>query len=307
MADPLSAADREALLGEVVKVNGQVAGRTDARYRAAIEAYRSAMMDEGAALELYFRCIERTNFLDQGKKPLEFREWKKREDERTSEVTMRRALMHQLHWLVLALRASSERADLDQLTREGMEAIDSLFNDQATLASQKQILGQGVIGTVFAKMYGITDVKLDKWPATPLDIPSFYEQLVFPRLRTAGDVAKLQAAWLKRIQQEGVLNQGGPVAKSKANGRGGPSPAADSSLARERFLTEVLPDLQWQMEMDLFRCGDQSGAAKRMLDHLNRHLTDRKITSWTDQFKDLLTAPNAPARRATPAAEAAAR
>jgi hypothetical protein len=300
VADPLSSADREALLENIQKLRDTVAERADARFVKAIEAYRTAMMDEGAALEFYLKCIEKVNFEDQGKKASEFNDWKKREKERTSEASMRRALMHQLRWLVLALKASSEKADYPQLTVEGQNAIDDLFRDKVTLTTQRQILGQSVIGTVFAKVYEIGDVKLEKWPATPLDIASFYEQLVFPAYRVSGDVDSLRAGWTKRIQQESALREVAPAAKPKTNGRGqdllaeiaarGQERSGQGRYSQDRFVNDILPDLQWQMEMDLFRCGDQQGAATRMFAHLQKHLTHDKSKAWSEQLKALLMA-----------------
>lgn len=301
IADPLSSADREALLENLETLRNTVAERVDARFRVAIADYRAAMLDEGAALKFYFACIEKVNFLDQGKKPAEFRDWKKREDDRTSESSMRRALMHQLRWLVLALRASSNKPDLAQLTREGQEAINDLFADPVTLATQGQILGQNVTGTVFAKAFGIDGVKLEKWPSSPLDIASFYEELVFPQYRITGDVASLKAGWIKRINQEGQLRESAP-ARPKANGRG-PGAEVEPSRAQERFIAEVLPDLQWKMEMDLFRCGDQRGAATRMVAHLKKYMAHDKVKAWSDQLKSLLAAPPAPVPTPAPALE----
>jgi hypothetical protein len=297
VADPLSSADREALLESIQQLRDTVTERADARFLLAISAYRAAMVDEGAALEFYLKCIEKTNFEEQGKKPADFREWKKREKDRMSETSMRRALIHQLRWLVLALKASSEKADMAQLTIDGQNAIDDLFRDKVTLATQRQIVGQGVTGTVFARVYGVNDVKLEKWPASPLDISSFYEQLVFPRYRVSGDVANLRAAWTKRIQLESVLREAAP-ASPRANGRG-PAGDAEPTHAQERFVNEVLPDLQWQMEIDLFRCGDQRGAATRMLAHLEKHLTHDRAKAWSDELKTLLMAPVIPAGATT--------
>ncbi len=305
VAEPLAPADREALLDNLEKLHNTVTERVDARFRLAIAAYRAAMVDEGTAMEFYLKCVQKTNFEDQGKKESEFNDWKKKEHDRMSETSMRRALVHQLRWLVLALRASSENADLAQLGTEGQSAIDAMFTDKVMLATQRQILGQGVTGTVFAKVYDINNVKLEKWPSSPLDVASFYEEFVFPRYRVAGDVENLRASWIKRIQLESELRESAPArpVRPNNNGRGPAAPAPEPpARSQERFVAEVLPDLQWQMEMDLFRCGDQRGAATRMLAHLEKHLTNDKIKTWSDQLKALLTASQAPAPTPDPAA-----
>ncbi|MBN8460170.1 MAG: hypothetical protein J0M04_20275 [Verrucomicrobia bacterium] len=288
-ADALSSADREALLENLEKIRGTVTDRVDSRYRLAIAAYRAAMVDQEEALAFYLKCTEKVNFLDVGRKPADFREWKKREDERMEETAMRRALMHQLRWLVLTLRASSEKADMVQLADEGKEAIDALYQDKQTLLTQRQIVGQSVLGTVFAKAYEIEGVKTDKWPTSPLDVASFYENIVFPKYRTTGDTKSLRAAWIHRIQLESERRESAPARPTRGNGREGMAPP-DPSEAQERFQNEVLPELQWQMELDLFRCGDQRGAAPRMIAHLEKHITHPKAKDWSDQLRTLLSA-----------------
>lgn len=289
MADPLSSADREALLENLEKIRNTVTERVDARYRLAIAAYRAAMLDEQQALAFYLQCTEKVNFTDLGKRPSDFRDWKKRADERMGEATMRRALMHQLRWLVLTLRASSENADLDQLSREGMDAIEDLFRDRVTLATQRQIIGQSVLTTVFAEAYDIEGVKSEKWPTAPLDFATFFENIVFPKYRSSGDVNNLRSAWIRRIQMEAELRDRPQPTKARGNGRDSNTPP-EPTPGQERFQTEILPDLQWQMEMDLFQCGDQQAAAPRMLAHLQKHLTHPKARDWSDQLRDLLSA-----------------
>lgn len=287
-ADALSSADREALLENLEKIRGTVTERVDSRYRLAIAAYRAAMMDQEEALAFYLKCTEKVNYLDAGRKPAEFREWKKREDERLGEVAMRRALMHQLRWLVLTLRASSENADIAKLADEGKEAIDALYLDKPTLLTQRQILGQSVLGTVFTKAYEIEGVKTDKWPTSPLDVASFYENIIFPKYRTTGDIKNLRSSWVHRIQLESERREAMPTQRPRGNGREAMVPP-DPGEAQERFQNEVLPELQWQMEIDLFRCGDQRGAAPRMIAHLEKHITHPKAKDWSDQLRTLLS------------------
>ncbi len=287
VAEPLSSADRETLLDSLKKLRGTVTERTDARFRAAVTAYRSAMLSESAAVELYLKCVEKANFDDLHKKAAEFREWKKKEDARISEPSMHRALMHQLRWLVLTLQAASEKADLEKLAPEGQQVIDDLFNDGATLATQQELLRQQVTHTVFARAYKIDAVKLEAWPLSPLELGAFYEQVQFPLCRTSGDLKALRACWMKRIHQEGLLYE--PLAaKSKGNGRS-IAPEASRPPTLEKFLTETQPELQWQMEVDLFHCGDQRAAAVRMIAHIENHLTHSRARQWSDEFKALLT------------------
>ena len=303
-ADPLSPADREALLENLEKIRGTVTGRVDARFRAAIVAYRSAMSDEKAVIEFYLKCVKKVNFDDRHRKVSEYNDWKKREEDHLSDPTMRRALMHQLRWLVFTLQAASDKADMTKLVPEGQQIVDDLFNDVATLTSQQEILGQNVASTVFARAYEIGGVKLEKWPFSPINLAQIYDAVLLPQYRANGDIQALRAGWLKRLRQEGVVYEEVHT-KSKSNGRS-LTPDAGRTPAQEKFATETLPELQWLMETDLFRCGDQRGAALRMIAHLEKHLTHPHAREWSDELKTLLNPPPLVPATTTPATTAPA-
>ena len=90
-------------------------------------------------------------------------------------------------------------------------------------------------------------------------------------LPQARPLAGLRSGWIKRIQQETAKRE--PWAD-----RRGPGPRARKESASPvdavpgipKFLEEGLPKLQWNMEVDLYRNGDESGAAVRMLAHLEQ-------------------------------------
>jgi hypothetical protein len=111
MADPLSSADREALLESLEKIRETADSKVDARFRVAIAAYRDAMNTDETAIEFYLKCIEKVNFLDQERKTADFRDWKRKEGDRLSDQAFRLALRYQLRWLILTLQASSEKAN----------------------------------------------------------------------------------------------------------------------------------------------------------------------------------------------------
>jgi len=84
-AEVLTPAEREALLQKLEEMKANAESKVDARYRAAIAAYQAAMSSDEAAMELYLNCVEKVNFKDQQKKNSEFREWKRREDDKLSD------------------------------------------------------------------------------------------------------------------------------------------------------------------------------------------------------------------------------
>jgi hypothetical protein len=291
-SEPLSSADREALLESLEKIRENADSKVDARFRLAIAAYREAMATDDAAMDFYLKCIEKVNFEDQQKKNAEFREWKRREGDKLSEQGYRLALRYQLRWLMLTLRAASEKTRSSDLVGEAQEVVDSIFRDAVKLGEHGQTLGQPVTSTVFARAYDIGNVENAKWPLSPIQLEQVYNEIIFPLYRNPAGLASLRAAWIKRIQQEGLKEEamGGGGGGGRRNG---PQPPREGD--KERFMMETLPELQWQMELDLFRSGDEGGAAVRMLEHIQKHLNHRSAREWGDQFKNLLNPKPAPA------------
>lgn len=284
-SEPLSPADREALLENLEKLQETVDSKLDARFRQAAIAYRDAMSSDDAAISFYLKCVEKLNFTDLKKKPSEFREWKKAQAGRLTDPNFGAALRCQLQWLILTLRASSDKANADALTAEAQAIIDGIFNNAEKLKTQEQLLSQSVISTVFAKIFEIETPGKNKWPLSPLPIDPVYKQVIFPPLVGPSNLVKLHAAWVKRIKQEEISFETWRE-KSKPEKKNGVE--TYNSPEHEKFVEETIPELLWQMEMDLFRNGDESGAAKRMLNHIETHLNHKSCGAWREAFKALL-------------------
>jgi hypothetical protein len=281
-ADNLSDADREALLENLEKLRSEAYSQLDGKYRSALAAYRSAMADDAQAMELYLKCTEKVNFSDHDRKSQDFRDWKRKEAEKLADPALRSALRYQLSWLVLTLQAAAEKPDIPKLRTQAESIMDAIYRNAESLASQEQLLEQSVIGSVFARAYDINQVNVENWPFAPARLGEIYEQLIFPPLRSPSEVGALRSAWLKRIQQEGIRHEfwGGKKGRT--------------SPEFERFLIDTVPQMQWTMEKDLFSCGDESGAAMRMLAHIQNNITHPRAREWGEEFKDMLTEPVTP-------------
>jgi len=296
-AQTLSDADREALLDTLEKLRDAANSRVDGKYRVALTAFRNAMTSDDQAIELYLNCYEKVNYSDQGKKSQDFREWKRKEADKLADPNFRKALRLQLAWICITLQASSEKADVPKLTREAVEVVDAVFREAEKLASQEQLLSQGATGTVFARAYEINHAKAEKFPSSPTQLDQFYEQLVFPPLRSPAHLPALRGAWLKCIQQESEKRQyWGRETKKGAE-------VAPSGADYEKFLAETLPQMLWKMETDLFNHGDESGAAVRMLAIIEKNINHPSAREWGEELKSLLT-PKAPAVPPAPTAAA---
>lgn len=300
-AAPLSDADREALIERLDSLKKEAVERLDARFRAGASAYQSAVSSNDAALELYLKCVEKVDFIDQKKKESDFRDWKRKEDEKLSKASFKLALRHQLNWLSLTLQAASENPDREKLAQAAQASMDAVFRDIEQLKDQHAVLKTAVTGTVFAKAYEISNLKLEKWPLNPVDVNQIFDQVIMPQYRNPTGIDKLRECWMRRAQYEGLVVEhwsgNNPKGNKREDGRIG---MADNSKSpeTERFVSETLPKLQWDMEVDLFKAGDQAAAALRMLAHIERNLAHSSAKDWTDQFRAMLVAPAGGAAKA---------
>ncbi len=286
-ADPLSQADREALLEKLDSLRDNAEEKAVSRMGSAASAFRAGMASDDAAIELYLKCVEKVEFADQKRSAQDFREWKRRRSEQLDAEGLGRCLRHQLRWLVLTMDAAEADGKTAELAPRALEALDSIFSNPQQFEGNVQPLRDPVTNTVFARAYGLGGIKADKWPLSPLEIGQVFTQVVFPPLREKGSVESLREQWMRRIRYEGVVQQYWSGGNGNGNGRGR-GKAPESSPAYEKFLSETQPDLMWQMEEDLFQSGDQKRAALRMLEHLEANITHAKAREWADRFRALV-------------------
>lgn len=311
---PLTSADREALLEKLESLENDANATVDARYRLAVSAFREAMTSDEKAIEFYLKCIEKVEYTDLKRKSQDFRNWKKKEDDNLGRPGFRRALRHQLRWLSLTLEADSSAADVKLLTEKAKVIVRDVFDDLKMMEDQEQVLTQSVISTVFAKAYSIEGVDAKSWSLSPLNLDGLYENIFLPPCRNRERLGDLRATWLKRIEQElairdNMARYARRLQKEKEwheqlyQTRNSPNESnndyaetkigtvdAMHSPEYKQFMADELPGLVWKMEVDLYRCGDESGASVRMLDHLKKHITHRSAREWSDELKKLLSA-----------------
>lgn len=311
-AQTLTAPDREALLENLEKLRKNIDSRDDARFRLAINAYNEALASDEKAIEFYLMCIEKVEYNDMKRKNKDFRDWKKKEEGNLAKLGFRRALRHQLRWLALTLQAASSGADRIALTERAKLIVRDVFNDLEMMGDQEKVLTQAVTSTVFAKAYGLDGMKMENWPSSPMNLEDLYEQLFLPPYRNPAHVQDLRATWLKRIEQELAIRENMAVyarrllqeqqrKEEEYQTRNSPNEqnqnynetrigTVESMRPPEykQFLADEVPELLWRMEIDLYRSGDESGAAKRMLDHLAKYIDHKSAAKWGEEFTALL-------------------
>lgn len=276
-ADPLSSLDTELLLERLEKLKNGEKTRSGSRLGTARTAFNSAIRSDDAAHELYLMCVEKVRFDDEKLSSQDFREWKRRHKDREDSPEFRRALRHQLNWLTLTLEAANTD-DIGKMGPKAMERLDALIADADKLDGQQKLLRQDVLKSVFASAYSLSGVEIDDWPKAPLMLPEIYSQVILPPLRKPEKVESLKTAWIKRILQEGrMVEEWG-----REGDKNGPS--ADMV----RFVAEKRPELQWQMETDLFKAGDEKKAALRMLAHIEKYFGHKSEGKWIKAFEALV-------------------
>ena len=286
--EELSSADREALLEKLENMKNRTDATVEARFRVALAAYRKAMTSNQTAMDFYLKCIEKVDFEDQKLKNSDFREWKRQHSDRLSDGGFKLALRYQLQWLILTLRATPDDVDRQALAAEAQGVVNSIFMAPEKLKGHNTTLGQSVTSTVFARAYDIGNVKVEDWCQSPVRLDAIYDKIILPFLRQPKRVDKLRDTWLMRIKQEGIMvEEWSGDGKERKN-----SLSSDPrSVQYEKFLAETVPELQWQMEVDVFRAGDERSAALRMLAHIEKYITHKSAPKWGNDFKNLLRPP----------------
>ena len=201
--EKLKPVDVQQLLERLKELEEGAQGRSSARLSTARAAFSAAVQSDTAALELYLKCVEKVEYEDADKSSQAFREWKRRSKERMG-PEFKRALRHQLNWLLLVVEVGMTREMTPEkeaeYARKAMEKLDQMLGDLKEMGRERRMLDSSVLSSVFAASYGISSLELaEDWPTAPLKISTIYEQLVLPPLRKRTKVDDLRAAWLKPV------------------------------------------------------------------------------------------------------------
>jgi len=277
-ADPLTQADLEELRERLKAIQAGTQLMQDKRFKAAVDAFQSALKSEDAAMDLYLKCVEQADFIDLEKKGQEFRDWKRDNEAHLKSAEFRQALRHQLQWLSLTMRAAARPEDVQKLAPEAQEAVRAIVQNASKLEGQGAILSRSVLESVYARCYKLGDLPLKNWPTSPMQVTAIYDQLILPPLRKPSSIAALSEAWDLRMQTEAAMIE------YFSGDRKRDSPAA----AMAKFHSTTLPNLQWRKQIDLFQSGDQRAAALRMLTHINENMTHNNASTWIEEFQSLV-------------------
>jgi hypothetical protein len=177
MAAPLTQADLEELRERLNNIEKAALSQQDLRYKKAMDDFREALRSDDAAVDLYLRCVEKVNFIEQQKKGQDFRNWKRDHEEQHKDGNFRQALRSQLLWLSLTARAAARPDEIEKLAPEANEAIKAIFAQADRLASQRDLLSRSVLESIFARAYNMDEIKIEAWPLSPLQVDAIYDRV----------------------------------------------------------------------------------------------------------------------------------
>lgn len=284
-AESLNETERKQLLAKLAEIRESAERSSKNRFATALMAYRGAIQSDAAAHDLYLKCVEKADFVDQKKGSQEFREWKRKHKEKKDTAEFRRALRHQLNWLLLSIEASVKPDEIESLGVKALAKVDAIMEDHKMLKPQQRVLKQNVLSSAYAKAYNINGLEAKDWPLSPLAVNEIYEKLVMPPLRNRTSVDKLRKAWTKRIEHEGLmlknwedLPDSGRVGMKKDL-----EPAKFTKWREDGYLK-----LLWEKEMDCYKCGDEKQASANMLALLTEHIKHKQSLEWTEDFEGLM-------------------
>ena len=281
-AEYLSDGDKKKLQEKLETLLNSAESSSKQRFARALTAFKSAIQSDVAAHELYLECYEKVNYIDKQRSSQEFREWKRKHRERDDLSDFRRALRHQLNWLLLSIQVSVNPDEIHEYGGEAVNKVDQIMDELKILKSQQSVLNQKVLSSVYARAYDINGLEADNWPLSPTDISGIYDKVIMPPIRERGEVNTLRASWDKRIKHIGLIKKEwskqaktGKISVKKNIG----------SPEYEKWLNDGYLKLIWRKEKDLFKIGDEVRASDNMLSLISNNINNKLSLQWVEDFQ----------------------
>ncbi len=325
-AEVLSEKDRAVLLRTLETVLESSAGELTKKQDSASSAFQKGIQSDAAALSLYLQCVELTQFKQRGLRDIDFREWKRRNDDRLNDAAFKRALRHQLNWLVLSIEASTadtgDKDDRERIQIEAIKRLSELYQDAENLVSKNDRVNRAVQGelardvlqSAFAQAYGFHTLSISGWSAGDTNINISLSDPANKKSSTKNDPNK--AAWpshpkdlagiyqkivfplyreekdtasLRKAWDQMVLFH--EISLQNWEREAKYSERTTKSLPTPALVTfqrDVKPQILWKKEVDLFSSGDQKQASTNMVEFIQTNMQNSLSSNWTSELIGLL-------------------
>ena len=288
---PLKEEDLAKILTQVNEISKTRDEKMFGYLSSVIRELREAGTSGDKAFALWLDCIKDVEYDQRGRGAAEFSEWKRRQT-KDSNRERDEGLRLQVQWLAIVLMET--HAKTDAAKSEAISAAASFLDTMVEQAKKNEgnlggPAGENVMGSVFARRFKLdTGGAKQDGAGSPGDIDAIYDRMILPFLRSSKQPASLMNAWARRIAQQTALAE-----------------AKKFPEAKEKFMTEKLPELKWGQTRDLFQLGQEESAAPNLLSIIKANMAHRRAGEWIVELKGLLqkkATPSAlPAGEATPA------
>lgn len=286
---PLKEEDLAKLLDQVNEISKTRDEKMYGYLSGVIRELREAGASGDKAFALWLDCMKDVEYDQRGRTAAEFSEWK-RHQTKDSNRERDEGLRLQVQWLAIVLMESN--AKTEGAKGEAISAAAAFLDTMVEQAKKNEgklggPAGENVMNSIFARHFKLdTGGGKQDGAGVPGDIDAIYDRMILPFLRSSKQPASLMNAWTRRIAQQTALAE-----------------AKKFPEAKEKFMTEKLPELKWGQARELFQLGQEETAAPTLLSIIKANMAHRRAGEWITELKGLLQKKTAPAAApATPAA-----
>ncbi|MBK1791909.1 hypothetical protein [Persicirhabdus sediminis] len=289
-AEPLKEVDKIALMEQLRLIQEQsdkyILGQYSAAHRRLLEAASS----DAKAYELFIQCYEQVHFVKKDEKSQDFREWRRKNAVQHSASGFRRAIRHQIAWLLLTIEATQQEGEYSEMAPKTLKYLQGIMDDSRLMYGYHDIMERNVMNSVIVNALMLKEMKPDNWPTSPARIDEVFDLVILPQYRDTSNSTRLRQAWASRIRMEEAKHQIWNT-KAKPPKDGKPTPSSSIKPNFQRPFVEIKPELMWEMEVDCFTSGDEMTSAKNMLSLVKANLKHEKADAWIKEFQSLVNGP----------------
>lgn len=260
------------ILEQLDELEDQIRSGTRRMRTTAVQRFREASASPRAATAFYLECVQKLDFEANEARQSDFRAWRDRNSRRLESDSHALALQLQLQYLVMSIRAAeTDPTEIAPVIAELQQFMNNMVANHERIAGQADMLRRPVTNTIFARAYGLDrSLRNDNWEFGPMNYGGIFDKTLLPFYREFRP-DQLGQAWNLRMRIEQTL--------------------AEGSMDRadyQRFLTDRIPEMQWQRAQDLYEHGFRDQAINEMLAVVRNNAGHSRATGWISTLRTQL-------------------
>lgn len=278
----LTESDRANLLKKVEALKRAKVSKNNAELNRALTAFRKGAASDREAFDLYMLCQKqilsqnpRTSPGDLVDKLAEIRD--------KTTTADKRALRHQLTWLIPTIEAAVDPDQLYSSTNKLQGVLANIVNDTKTMNQKSvQSLGASPFNSIFGKAFDIAKYKPKEWPNSPLDYDGLYWGLICENLVARKQFNEARNQWAKRINIERSIIAAYDKKAATLTKAGELTPEV------KKYVNNKAPVLKWKLEQALYQAGDERQALTEAYKIIEQFPTHKNYLGWLEWITDVL-------------------